>query len=95
MDYEFKSQKELFIRVRPALMSKCLELHKLGFINIKEFDVWNYLIINKWKEASGLMLSDIVSDIMNVKGTDIYKFLDEKQEEDERMQIINSDLDVI
>ena len=95
MDYEFKSQKELFIRVRPALRSKCLELHKIGFIDIKEFDIWNYLIIKKWKESYGLMLSDIVSDIMNLNGNDIYKFLEDKKLEDKRMQTLNSNLDVI
>ena len=64
MDYEFSSQKELFMRVRPALRSKCSELKRLGYSKIKEFDIWNYLIIKKWKQAQGLMLSDIVNDIM-------------------------------
>ena len=67
MDFEFNSQKELFMRVRPALRSKCSELNRLGFKNIKEFDIWNYLILKKWKFATGLMLSDIVSDIMNLE----------------------------
>ena len=66
MNYEFQSQKDLFKRVRPALSSKCSELNRLGFKNIKEFDIWNYLILKKWKFATGLMLSDIVSDIMNL-----------------------------
>ena len=51
MDYEFSSQKELFMRVRPALRSKCSELKRLGYSKIKEFDIWNYLIIKKWKQA--------------------------------------------
>ena len=41
MEYEFKSQKELFQRVRPALRSKCSELQRLGYSKIKEFDILN------------------------------------------------------
>ena len=93
MDYEFKSQKELFQRVRPALRSKCSELHRLGYSKIKEFDIWNYLIIKKWKQAIGLMLSDIVSDIMNVNGDEINVYLEQKEEE--RTQNLNNNLEVI
>ena len=91
MDYEFKSQKELFIRVRPALRSKCSELNRLGFSSIKEFDIWNYLIITRWKQGEGLMLSDIVSDIMNVSGKEVIDYLKEK----ERTHISNNNLDII
>ena len=91
MDYEFSSQKELFMRVRPALRSKCSELQKLGFSNIKEFDIWNYLIIKNWRQSTGLMLSDIVSDILNVTGEEINSFL----HQEERTQNTAEDLDII
>ena len=65
MDYEFDSQLELFKRVRPALSAKKIECHRLGFSNIKDTDIWNYLIESKWKKGKNLMLSDIVSDIMH------------------------------
>ena len=93
MDYEFHSQKELFQRVRPALRSKCSELQKLGFSDIKEFDVWNYLIATKWRQATGLMLSDVVSDIFNAAADEVDDFL--HQNKTERTQEMNKDLDVI
>ncbi len=95
MEYEFKSQKELFQRVRPALRSKCSELQRLGYSKIKEFDIWNYLIIKKWKQATGLMLSDIVSDIMNVTGDELNSYLETKVIEEERTQSLNNNLDII
>lgn len=95
MDYEFNSQKELFVRVRPALRSKCSELQRLGFSEIKEFDIWNYLIIKKWRSAQGLMLSDIVSDIMNLSGDEISKNLEQNRIDDKRRHNLDSDLEVI
>ena len=92
MNYEFQSQKDLFKRVRPALSSKCSELNRLGFKNIKEFDIWNYLILKKWKFATGLMLSDIVNDNMNVNWEEINNYLEQKEE---KTHSPNNDLDII
>ena len=80
MDYNFTSLQELFKRVRPALHAKEVELHRLGYSNIKEIDVWNYLIENKWKKGKGLMLSDIVDDILNTECDKIHSFIQEKEE---------------
>ena len=63
---EFKSIEELFERVKPALSTKVFEGRELGFSNIKEMDIWNYLAKNKWKKSNNLMLSDIVNDIFNL-----------------------------
>lgn len=62
---EFKSIEELFDRVKPALEIKVFEGRKFG-IQVKEIDIWNYLVNNKWKFANNLMLSDIVNDILNL-----------------------------
>ena len=90
MDYEFSSQKELFMRVRPALRSKCSELKRLGYSKIKEFDIWNYLIIKKWKQAQGLMLSDIVNDILHVKIQKIDDYIKEKMSSTNRAQYFDT-----
>lgn len=66
MDIEFKDIKELYKRVLPALKVKKRLLLKKG-IKIKEEDIFEYLAKEKWSKASNLTLSDIVSDIMNVK----------------------------
>lgn len=67
MDYEFQSLKELFDRVRPALKAKEVEFHRLGYPKVQEMDIWNFLLDDKWKSGKNLMLSDIVSDIMNLE----------------------------
>ena len=64
MDYEFTSQEDLFIKVKPALKAKIAELERLGYKNIREIDIWNYLV-KKWKKGNDLMLCDIVDDILN------------------------------
>ena len=49
MDIEFSSKEELYRRVKPALRTKKNELIKLGTKNIREVDIWNFLIKTKWK----------------------------------------------
>ena len=66
MSLEFSSLNELYKRVKPALHAKEEEFHRLGYSKVQSIDIWNYLIELKWKKGSNLMLSDIVSDIMNL-----------------------------
>lgn len=78
MDYEFKSLKELYDRITPALTAKCSELRKLGFSHIKEADIWNYLTSKKWQHSSELTLSEMVNDIFDSRGDDINNYLIKK-----------------
>ena len=66
MDIEFNSIKELYKRVVPALRVKRRILLKNG-IKVKEEDIFKYLAKEKWSKDNNLTLSDIVSDIINVK----------------------------
>lgn len=84
MEYEFKSLKELYDRITPALISKCSELKKLGFSFIKEADIWNYLTSKKWKNSSELTLSEMVNDIFEVKGDDVNNYIVNKISEEMR-----------
>ncbi len=74
MDYEFSSLEELYKRVRPALKSKVDELQKYGNLSISKYDLWKCLIINKWRNETGLMLSDIVDDILNTSFDEINSY---------------------
>ena len=94
MDYDFSSLKELYERVTPALNVKETELQRLGFSNIKGFDVWNYLIETRWKNGNDLMLSDIVSDIMNCDCSELNNYLKNKNDNEGKTQIFD-DVDII
>ncbi len=61
---EFNSLKELYIKVRPALILKKEELKKMGMNHIVEADIWNYLKSEKWMTTTNLSLSELVNDIL-------------------------------
>ena len=75
MDYEFKTLKELYNRIKPALTSKCTEFKVLGFNNIKEKDIWDYLTGKKWTSSHNLDLSTMVSDIFDLRIEEINNYL--------------------
>lgn len=62
---EFKSLRELYERVTPALYSKAKELKNLGFKYVTEKDIWNYLVEKSWKNKVNLELHELISDIIN------------------------------
>lgn len=72
---EFKNLDELYNRIKPALYSKVQEYKRLNVSYIKEEDIWNYLSINVWKKKSDLTLSDMVSDIMDLKLEDVKSYV--------------------
>ena len=78
MDIEFNNIKELYDRVYPALKSKVKELKKNKITHIKEVDVWNCLTHLKWKSTKGLLLSDIVDDILNIDNSIIENYVKEE-----------------
>lgn len=63
---EFGSLKELYIKVRPALVLKKDELKKYGMEQIVEADIWNYLKKKKWMNTVDLSLSEMVNDILSI-----------------------------
>lgn len=75
MELEFKSLKELYDRIKPALRCKCSEFKVLGYKNIKEEDIWNFLTNNKWMSSHNLDLSTMVSDILDLSIYDINYYL--------------------
>ena len=93
MDYEFSSLGELYKRVKPALHAKEEEFHRLGYSNISSVDIWNYLIEMKWKKGKDLMLSDIVSDIMNLDCKNAANYLVLKN--DKKSQEFDNNIDII
>ena len=74
MNYEFSSLEELYKRVSPALNSRVNELKKYGNLSISKYDLWKCLILNKWRYGQGLMLCDIVDDILNTSFDEINSY---------------------
>ena len=87
---EFKSAKELYNRVLPALYSKVKELRNLGFKYITEKDVWNYLVNSTWKVKRDLQLHDLISDILY---DDNYKLNDYVMEKMKKLKTRDDNVD--
>lgn len=85
---EFKSARELYDRVSPALYSKVKEVRNLGFKYITEKDVWNYLVNSTWKTKRNLQLHDLISDILYADNNKLNDYVVEKmkklREDEER-----------
>lgn len=75
MDYEFKSLQELYDRIKPALTAKCSEFKKMGYKDIKEADIWNYLADKKWTKSKELTLSEMVEHIFSLDVDSINEYL--------------------
>jgi hypothetical protein len=71
---EFKSLKELYERVKPALYSKLKELRRLGFKMVSETDIWNYLVENVWKSKENLELHELINDILYADNYDLNEY---------------------
>lgn len=75
---KFTSLEELYKRLRPALKTKKDEMNQLGYMYIKEIDIWNYLKEVKWTNSKNLSLYQMVSDVLNADNILIDKYLKEK-----------------
>lgn len=78
MDVAFNSVEDLYKRVKPALRSKIKELKRKNILYIKEEDIWNFLVENKWKMTKGLELNEIVDDILNTDNEKIILYVQTK-----------------
>ena len=72
-NFGIKNTVDLYRRLLPALNSKIREIEKLNVKNIRKEDIWNYLIKYKWESVTGLNLSDMVDDILNIDNDELIK----------------------
>ena len=66
-DLVFKSEEELYDRIKPALRSKKKMLLKKGAKRITEKDIWDFMNNNVWVNSNGLELCDMVDEILNAE----------------------------
>ena len=81
MDFGINNIVDLYNRLTPALESKVNEFKRIGITYIKKEDIWNSLIQIKWKNVTGLTLSEMVDDILNCSNNEIDKYVKKKLEE--------------
>ncbi len=93
-DLKFDSVFALYARVKPALNSKIKELRREKYDYVKEEDIWNYLIKNKWSNAHGLVLCDVVNDILNADNKKIDNFVKNKYKQ-QKEELLFEELDLL
>lgn len=72
---EYKSEKELYEALVPALNVKLRMFKNDNYNYIRKEDIWNYLKDNVWINSVNLSISEMVSDIINVDGMKIVTYL--------------------
>jgi hypothetical protein len=83
VDLGINNKVDLYKRLLPALRCKTRELEKYYYKKIRNEDIWNYLLKNKWGNVTGLSLSEMVDDILNLNN-DIFKdYIFSKEEKKE------------
>ena len=88
-----KSHNYLFYKKAYSFVENYI-LRKIKSIDIKEVDIWNYLIETKWCKGHDLMLSDIVNDILKTNNEKIDSYLKEKLNKD-RTQYFDNNLEIL
>lgn len=85
--YEYKTQKELYQNLIPALNVKLRLLKNNDYHDITKIDIWNYLKETKWRNSIDLTLADMVNDIIHSDNKDIDIYL-KKNKENYKKEII-------
>lgn len=75
---EINSKAELYKRLTPALNCKIRELNRSNIYHVKNIDIWNYLLKTKWEKETGLDLSIMVDDILNLDNKELERFINSK-----------------
>ena len=65
---------ELYKRLTPVLRMKSSEVNRMCKSRLTNIDIWNYFIVNKWKNKKDLRLYELVSDILDCDSLEIIKY---------------------
>ncbi len=62
-------------QVEPALVSKLEEFRILGYKDVSEDGLWEFLIKKKWKKVKeDIRIYEIIDDVLSVKVSDYISF---------------------
>lgn len=78
--HEYKSQKELFQSLIPAMNVKIKSLKRRNNENITKEEIWHYLKISKWQNSVNLTLADMVQDIIHTDNQEFISFKKKQRE---------------
>ncbi|MED4530838.1 post-transcriptional regulator [Metabacillus fastidiosus] len=59
---------------KPAITSKLEEFRILGYEDMTEEKLWDFLKNKKWKKLDGVLIHEVVSDILSVKISDFMNY---------------------
>lgn len=88
------SKVDLYKRITPALNCKVHELKKYK-INVKQQDIWNYLVKTRWENVKGLELSQMVDDILNLNNDSLVEFLGKNEEIKESDNLVQNEIELL
>lgn len=71
---EYKSQRELYLNLIPALNVKIKLLRRNNYKDITREDIWGYLSSKKWPYSVDLTLADMVNDIIHTDNLEINNY---------------------
>lgn len=84
---EFKTEQDLYNRLKPALVSKKEECRRQRMDYISEADIWNYLKNTTWQRTNNLSLATMANDILNADINAIDKFIKQNLYQERRAEI--------
>ena len=75
---EYNNMQELYNALIPAFNVKLRLFKNSEYENIQKKDIWEYLKNNKWIQSIDLTISEMVSDIINVDGYKVKKYIEKR-----------------
>lgn len=94
-DFGISNSVDLYKRLTPALNCKKRELERLNIKNIKNEDIWNYILKTKWENVVGLDLSKMVDDILNLDNDDLTKFMTVKTDNPLNDNLVGQEIELL
>ncbi len=94
-DFGISDKKELYKRLTPALNCKRRELEKYKVNYVKKEDIWNYLLKTKWKSVTGLDLSQMVDDILNLDNKSLIDFVNNKLSSNNFENLVENEIELL
>ena len=95
IDLGINNKIDLYKRLLPALKCKIRELEKYHIKNVRNEDIWNYLLKSKWGNVTGLSLSEMVDDILNLDNNDFKEYMYSSNKENNIKDVTGDEIELL